>query len=469
MKKHLKKDEHMVEFVRMIQGALESAIGTLLDYLSLHVLLCLVPAFFIAGAMAYFIPKDLITRYIGKDADPKIAYPMAMAGGFLLAVCSCTVLPLFVSIWKRGAGLGPAITFLFVAPAINILALTYTGTLVGMDIAIARGILAIFFSILIGLIMANVFGKEIDQNKSHINNPVSITTDPTIQEPNIINKMEVSKSNILLIIGLGIASISLATLDSNTISTMGNTLFSGLTIILPFLQTPPLLQTIIFLLGLLILIILTFKIPSKELVLFLWLVYILMTGTSQITYFSEDLNLLGVVISPVISNMIIKLLLTGLVVLGLLLFVWNKFDKDDINAWLFETWIFIKSIFPLIIVGVVIAGFVKFFIPPELVVTLVGRNSLLANLIGVLFGVFMYFPTLMEVPIARIFLDLGMTRGPLLAYLLADPELSLQSILVTRKYLGDKRNTFYIILVTIFTTLAGLIFGLVLGQGISLW
>ncbi|UCG04712.1 MAG: permease [Candidatus Heimdallarchaeota archaeon] len=452
----------------MIQGALESAIGTLLDYLSLHVLLCLVPAFFIAGAMAYFIPKDLITRYIGKDADPKIAYPMAMAGGFLLAVCSCTVLPLFVSIWKRGAGLGPAITFLFVAPAINILALTYTGTLIGMDIAITRGILAMFFSILIGLIMATVFGKEIDQNKSHINNPVSITTDLT-QQPNITDKMEVSKSNILLIIGLGIASISLATLDSNTISTLGNTLFSGLTRIVPFLQTPPLLQTIIFLLGLLILIILTFKIPSKELVLFLWLVYILMTGTSQITYFSEDLSLLGVVISSAISNMMIKLLLTGLVVLGLLLFVWNKFDTDDINAWLFETWIFIKSIFPLIIVGVVIAGFVKFFIPPELVITLVGRNTVLANLTGVLFGVFMYFPTLMEVPIARIFLDLGMARGPLLAYLLADPELSIQSILVTRKYLGDKRNTFYIILVTIFTTLAGLIFGLFLGQGIGLW
>jgi uncharacterized membrane protein YraQ (UPF0718 family) len=459
----------VVDFVGMFQGALESAIATLLDYLSLHVLLCLVPAFFIAGAMAYFIPKDLITRYMGKDADPKIAYPMATAGGFLLAVCSCTVLPLFVSIWKRGAGLGPAMTFLFVAPAINILALTYTGTLVGMDIAVARGVLAILFAILIGLIMATVFGKEINLNKDHTSNPVNITIDPTTHEDSITNKMEVSRSNILLIIGLGIASILLATLDSNIITTLSSTIFSGLTIVHPFLQAPPLFQTIIFLLGLLLLIVLTFKIPSKELVLFLWLFYVLMTGTSQIAYFSEDLNLLGVVISSAISNMMIKLLLTGMVVLGLLLFVWNKFDIDDINAWLFETWIFVKSIFPLIIAGVVIAGFVKFFIPPELVVTLVGRNTVLANLIGVLFGVFMYFPTLMEVPIAKIFLDLGMSRGPLLAYLLADPELSLQSIFVTRKYLGDKRNTFYIILVTIFTTLAGLIFGLVLGQGIGLW
>jgi uncharacterized membrane protein YraQ (UPF0718 family) len=459
----------MVDFAGIFQGALESAIVTLLDYLSLHVLLCLVPAFFIAGAMAYFIPKDLITRYMGKDADPKIAYPMATAGGFLLAVCSCTVLPLFVSIWKRGAGLGPAMTFLFVAPAINILALTYTGTLVGMDIAVARGILAILFAILIGLIMATVFGKEIDQNENHTNNPVSITIDSTPIEDSITKKMEVSRSNILLIVGLGITSILLATLDSNIITILSSTIFSGLFIVHPLLLAPPLLQTFIFLLGLLILIILTFKIPSEELVLFLWLFYVLMTGTSQIAYFSEDLNLLGVVISSAVSNMMIKLLLTGMVVLGLLLFVWNKFDTDDINAWLFETWIFVKSIFPLIIAGVVIAGFVKFFLPPEFVVMLVGRNTVLANLIGVLFGVFMYFPTLMEVPIARIFLDLGMARGPLLAYLLADPELSLQSILVTRKYLGDKRNTFYLILVTLFTTLAGLIFGFVLGQGIGLW
>lgn len=461
----------MVDFVGILQGALESALTTALDYLSLHVILCLVPAFFIAGAMTYFIPKDVITRYMGKDANPKIAYPMATAGGFLLAVCSCTVLPLFVGFWKRGAGLGPAMTFLFVAPAVNILALTYTGTLIGMDIAIARGVLAIFFAILIGLIMARVFGKEIDQNNTHTNNPVNVTVYSKSQEPIITDEVTTGfpKLTIFLILGLGISSFLLATLDSNMINIIGSTLFSGLPTIQLLFQTPPLLQTIIFLLGLLILIILTFKIPSKELVLFLWLIFVLMTGTSQITYFVENFNLFGIVITPAISNMMIKLLLTSMVVLGLLLFVWRTFEADDVNAWLQETWIFVKSIFPLIITGVVIAGFVKFFIPPDLIVTLVGSNTVLANLIGVLFGVFMYFPTLMEVPIARIFLDLGMTRGPLLAYLLADPELSLQSILVTRKYLGDKRNTFYIILVTIFTTLSGLIFGLVLGQGIGLW
>ncbi|PWI46582.1 permease [Candidatus Heimdallarchaeota archaeon B3_Heim] len=461
----------MSDVFQMFQGALESALTTLLDYLSLHVLLCLVPAFFIAGAMTYFIPKELVTRYMGKDADPKIAYPMATAGGFLLAVCSCTVLPLFVGIWKRGAGLGPAITFLFVAPAINILALTYTGTLVGMDIALARGILAIVFAFLIGLIMAKVFGKEIDLTNSHHYNPENLNTPSKTQDSAINGQSTKSttKLNVVLIFGLGICSLLLATLDSNMVEMIGRTFFVGVPMIEFLFQTPAILQTLNYVLGLLILGLTTYRLSSKELRLFLWLVYVLMTGTSQITYFTKDLTVFGILLTPAISNMLLKVVLTGIVVVGLLLFIWKMFEADDVNAWLLETWIFVKSIFPLIISGVVIAGFVKYFIPPEIIVELVGSNTILANLIGVLFGVFMYFPTLMEVPIARIFLDLGMARGPLLAYLLADPELSIQSILVTRKYLGDRRNSFYVILVTFFTTFSGLLFGFVLGQGIGLW
>jgi uncharacterized membrane protein YraQ (UPF0718 family) len=164
-----------------------------------------------------------------------------------------------------------------------------------------------------------------------------------------------------------------------------------------------------------------------------------------------------------------KLLLSAIVTIGLLLFIWRNIGRERIDDWISETWFFTKSIFPLVIVGVIIAGFIKFFIDPQFVASLVGQNTVLANLIGVLFGVFMYFPTLLEVPIARIFLDIGMAKGPLLAYLLADPELSIQSILVTRKFLGDKRNLFYVGLVTLFTTLAGLLFGLILGQGFALW
>src|SRR5690606_17969048 len=131
-----------------------------LDYLAAHVLLCLVPAFVIAGYMSAMIPKEVVTKYLGPKASRFISYPAAAAGGFVLAVCSCTILPLFAGIWKRGAGLGPAITFLFVGPAVNILAIAYTGAAIGFDIAVARIVLSITFGITIGLIMAWLFRKE---------------------------------------------------------------------------------------------------------------------------------------------------------------------------------------------------------------------------------------------------------------------------------------------------------------------
>ena len=456
----------MTSLVKILQGALKSAFLTLLDYLSLHVLLCLIPAFFIAGAMAYFIPKDVIIRYMGSDADPKIAYPVATAAGFLLAVCSCTVLPLFISIWKRGAGLGPAITFLFVAPAINILALTYTGTLIGLDIAIARGILAIIFAILIGFLMAKLFGNEIIHSNS-LKKSEELGTPH--QQDQDYQEILLNKVTVVLIVFLGICSISLAVLDEYMIDILNEFVFLNIPSMETLFQNLALLQTIIFLLGLCILVVMTYKIPNDKLLLFLWLIYILMTGTSQIKYFTEDYEILGILLSSNIMNMLAKIVLTSIVSIGLITFILKRIRSDDIEAWLTETWFFVKSIFPLIIIGVTIAGFLKFFIPNDLVAALVGQNTVFANLIAVLFGVFMYFPTLMEVPIARIFLDLGMAKGPLLAYLLADPELSIQSILVTRKFLGDKKNTVFVGLVTVFTVIAGLIFGFFLGQGVSLW
>jgi uncharacterized membrane protein YraQ (UPF0718 family) len=137
----------------------------------------------------------------------------------------------------------------------------------------------------------------------------------------------------------------------------------------------------------------------------------------------------------------------------------RSFTHEEIAEWLWETWKFVKQIFPLLIAGVFIAGMVKAVLPGQWVQSLAGRNTIWANAIGVLFGVFMYFPTLVEVPIARMFLDLGMHRGPLLAYLLADPELSLQSILITNSVIGRKKTAVYVVLVTIFSTLSGLVFG----------
>ena len=139
---------------------LQTGLGSLAAYLAAHVLLCLLPAFFIAGALSALIPKEAITRYLGRDAPKWISYPASALGGFVLAVCSCTIMPLFASIYSKGAGLGPAITFLFVGPAINILAISFTGVQIGMDIALARILLSIVFGVGIGLIMAWVYRKE---------------------------------------------------------------------------------------------------------------------------------------------------------------------------------------------------------------------------------------------------------------------------------------------------------------------
>ena len=143
-----------------VLNLLNSGLGSLAAYLAAHVLLCLLPAFYIAGAMTALIPKETVTRYLGRNTPKFISYPAAAAAGFLLAVCSCTVIPLFAGIYKKGAGLGPAITFLFVAPAVNILALSYTGTVIGMDLAIARLVLSLTFGIGVGIIMALIFHKE---------------------------------------------------------------------------------------------------------------------------------------------------------------------------------------------------------------------------------------------------------------------------------------------------------------------
>ncbi len=135
------------------------------EYLALHVLLCLIPAFFLAGAIASLFSKESVLKYFGADAPKYISYSVAAVSGCLLAVCSCTVLPLFAGIFKRGAGIGPATTFLFSAPAINILAIVYTAKILGYDIGAARAVAAILLSIAIGLVMALLYERKVVEHK----------------------------------------------------------------------------------------------------------------------------------------------------------------------------------------------------------------------------------------------------------------------------------------------------------------
>jgi len=146
----------MEVLVQVLQGGWNA----LLEYLSAHVLTCLVPAFFIAGAIAVFVSQGAVLKYFGPKAKKLLSYSVASVSGTILAVCSCTVLPLFGGIYKRGAGIGPAVAFLYSGPAINVLAIVYTARILGFDLGLARAIGAVAFAAGIGLIMALIYRKE---------------------------------------------------------------------------------------------------------------------------------------------------------------------------------------------------------------------------------------------------------------------------------------------------------------------
>ncbi len=439
--------------MELITQLLWSGYLSLLDYLAAHVLLCLVPAFIIAGFLSAMIPKEAITRFLGPRASKFISYPAAALGGFILAVCSCTILPLFAGIWKRGAGLGPAVTFLFVGPAINILAITYTGAAIGFDIAIARLVLSISFGIVIGLIMAWIFrAEEAQRARQAAGNSVFDLTARV-------------KPEVWWLFGLLLAVLIVGTLQVGLFTNVYVSIqlpADALSGLMQWLASANLtLQG-----GLLILMLVIIGITS-------WLGFEKITeGFNGWTYAALAFIGLTILIAAPAEDLRSAVLgingkfifeLVLLVIIALI--IWKRVARDELTNWIFETWKFVKQIFPLLIIGVFAAGVIRNLIPEVWVRTVAGENTLLANAVAVLFGVFMYFPTLVEVPIARMFLDLGMARGPLLAYLLADPELSLQSILVLNGVMGRKKTAVYVSLVAVLSTLAGYLFGLFLAAG----
>lgn len=342
-----------------------AGINALIEYVSAHVLTCLIPAFFIAGGMSALLPKEKISEYLGQKVPKYKAYPLAVIAGLLLAVCSCTILPLFAGIKKKGAGLGPALAFLYTAPATNIIAITFTGSVLGWNFAIARIVLSVIFAVLIGIIISSIFGEEESKEKKMSIDAVNLKEQPS-------KKKSVFQRHRLILF-------------------------------------------------------------------FVLLVAILIAGT----------RISGSIKYGVMGGLIILLGITAKV----------HFSKEEIKAWLSETWVFTKKIFPLLLIGIFIAGILSSLLSQNLLVNVVGDNSIFSNFIAVLFGVFMYFPTLVEVPMAKMFLSLGMAKGPLLAYLLADPVISLASILVIRRLIGTKRTLVYVGLIILFSTIAGLIYG----------
>ncbi len=351
------------------------------EYARKHVLTCLIPAFFIAGAISVFVSQASVLKYFGSQAKKILSYSVASVSGTVLAVCSCTVLPLFAGIYSRGAGIGPATAFLYSGPAINVLAITLTAKILGWQLGLARAIGAVVFAVITGLLMALIFRKD-----------DAARTQGQIYLPD----------------------------EEGT----GRTLLQDALYILTMV---------------LILIFAAFARPAE--------------GSTGLW--------------PAIFAAKWYITVTLLILLGFILKSW--FTRDECKTWVESTWGFMKQIFPLLGGGVLVAGFMlgrpghSALIPEHFIQTLLGGNSLWANLFASVAGALMYFATLTEVPILQGLLGAGMGKGPALALLLAGPALSLPNMLVIGSVMGIKKTAVFCSIIIILSTIAGMLYGVISG------
>ena len=407
-----------VDSARFQNGIIES-FHMLKEYAQLHVILCLLPALFIAGAISVFISQAVVIKYLGAKAKKVTAYAVASVSGAILAVCSCTILPLFSGIYKRGAGLGPATAFLYSGPAINILAIILTARVLGVRLGIARAVGAIVFSVIIGLIMAFIFRKEEQEKaKQQLLMPEPEVTRPLWQE--------IIHFGIMVLI-LIFANWGKPSIDAGLWAAIYNAKWIITAILAVFFG---LVLNRIFNMKL-------WKILLTAAVVIL--VHIVFKGNNMITF------------------------VTGII--GLSYF--TSTSEGEMGEWFSSTWGFAKQILPLLFMGVLIAGSFlgrpghEGLIPSEWIVKLVGGNSIWANLFASVSGAFMYFATLTEVPILQGLLGNGMGKGPALALLLAGPALSLPNMLVIRSVMGTKKTLVFVSTVIVMATISGVIFGMI--------
>ncbi|MFC1539137.1 permease [Candidatus Latescibacterota bacterium] len=382
-----------------------------------HVILCLIPAFFIAGAVSVFVSRESVMKYLGAGANKVLAYGVASVSGTILAVCSCTILPLFAGIYRMGAGLGPATAFLYSGPAINVLAIFLTARVLGLEMGIARAFGAVVFSIIIGLLMHFIFIKD-EQAKA-------------IAQANM-PKHEVSRP-----------------------LWMNAVYFAVMVAILVFANWGKPLLTV----GL------WFRIYSVK-----WIVTAVLSSALALilaAWFGiKWWKVLTAVIATAFSALLFPdnvLIPFGVGVVGLSV-ITSSGDGENAE-WFYSSWGFAKQILPLLLLGVLIAGALlgrpghEGLIPSQWISAAVGGNSLFSNLFASVAGAFMYFATLTEVPILQGLIGNGMGKGPALALLLAGPALSLPNMLVIRSVMGTKRTLVFVTLVVIMATISGLLYG----------
>jgi uncharacterized membrane protein YraQ (UPF0718 family) len=391
------------------------------DYAREHVLLCLVPAFFIAGAIGVFISQAAVMKYLGPKANKAVAYGVASCSGTILAVCSCTILPLFAGIWRMGAGLGPASAFLYAGPAINVLAVILTARILGPGLGLARAIGAIVFSIVIGLCMHFIFRKEEQEKAAQM---------AAMPEEEVARPLWQNAVYFATMIGV----LVFANWGKPTEPTgLWHAIHSAKWVI-----------TSLFSLGFAACLVGWFNVRLWQMAL---------------------AALPAVALGLLFPQMPQLAFVAGILGLSML----TSTREGELGEWFGQSWGFAKQILPLLLFGVLIAGLLlgrpgqEGLIPSQWVSQAVGGNSLLSNFVASFAGAFMYFATLTEVPILQGLIGNGMGQGPALALLLAGPALSLPNMLVIRSVMGTQKTVVFVLLVVVMATMSGLLYGTFFG------
>ncbi len=404
-----------------VAGALTEAFALAAWYTREHVLLCLVPAFFIAGAISVFVSQSAVMKYLGSEAQRWIAYLVASVSGSILAVCSCTVLPLFGGIYKRGAGLGPASSFLYSGPAINVLAIVLTARVLGWELGLARALGAIFFAVIIGLLMAFIFRKE-ERERQAAGLLQQEATEPSRR---LWQELFFFVTMIAILV---FANWGASSAETNS---LWGTVY----------QWKWMITSVCGLLFASILMV-WFQVRWQQ-------VAVALVPTVALALLLPE--------HPVVPFACAALALALITANG----------NDEQKDWFDASWGFAKQIMPLLLLGVLVAGLLlgrpdhEGLIPSVWVAHMVGGNGFGANLFAAVAGAVMYFATLTEIPILEGLLGAGMGKGPALALLLAGPALSLPNMLVINSILGIKKTAVFVLLVIIMATISGLIFGVV--------
>jgi len=398
-------------------GAVTEALALVQWYVRDHMIMGLLPALFIAGAISAFVSKASVMRYLGAHASRMVSYAVASVSGCILAVCSCTILPLFAGIYSRGAGLGPATTFLYAGPAINVIAIFLTARVLGAQLGIARAVGAIVFSVVIGLIMHFVFrDEEVTRAKEQLAEPKPEADRPLRQS--------------LAVFATTVAILAFANWHA-----------AGDTGISHFIYTFkwPLTGASAAVLG---------AILVRWFGLRLWAV----AGTGAVV----------AALAFIFPGRPLVPFIAGMAGLTLVAATGTRETRD----WLDGSWDLAREILPLLFAGILVVGAMlgrpghEGLIPSSWVAGLVGNNSLLSNLVAAVASGLMYFCTMTEIPIVQGLMGAGMSKGPALAFLLAGPAVSLPNILILRSVIGTKKTTVYLALVLVMATVTGALYGL---------